>query len=310
MLLHRSSCVDILILVLLAAYCTAKMSLDYNCFHRWKYHSSWCWHSFNATDYCDAVESCRFYGGRLTDQVSNFTQKSTSNFWVHSVTMAQLCTLTRTDVNVTKDICPLESPLGVKKLSNCSSSQQYICNAYQSSVEVGLKSGAIKDFQISSSSFYHSHMEPIGYKAQFGRLDYKYIAGTPTQGGWCSQNASGIEYYQVNLDKTAVVTGLALQGVTGRRCNFWVTLFNLSYRSNAEKWIIYRNGSVNHLFIGNKNAYQTKVIHLYRPFVAREIRINPMGLGNNCPISGDRYCLKLGIYVLHGKVFSDSMVSM
>lgn len=309
----KFDCLQILILIVSASCCIAKFYLKYSCFQRWNHDHNSCWHTFNHTDYCDAVHICRFYGSLMANNQSGVRNNPTSSLWVYNATIKQLlinvsCSSMTASMNDSQYLCPLESPTGVTMLSNCSSTEKFICTSAESPVEVGLKSGKVKDYQISSSSVYHSLREPIGYKAKFGRLHYKYLPGTATQGGWCSRRASGVEFFQVNFDRVVLVTGLVLQGVTSRQCSFWVTLFNVRYKPNAEKWVVYRNGSVDQVFVGNKDAYQTKEIHFNRSFVAQAIRLHPMAFGNTCNASRYRYCLRLEIYALHLKVFSDAMV--
>ena len=309
----KFGCLQTFILITLASYCFAKLLLEYSCFHRWNGDHTSCWHSFNQTDYCDAVEICRFYGSQLAHNQSGVRNNSTSSLWVYNATINQLliktsCSSMGASLNDSQYLCPLQSPTGVTILSNCSSTEKFICISAKSPVEVGLTTGKIKDFQISSSSVYYSYLEPIRYQAKFGRLHYKYLPGTATQGGWCSRSASGTEFFQVNFDRVVLVTSLTLQGVTSRQCDYWVTFFNVSYKPNAEKWIKYRNGSVDQVFIGNKDAYQTKEINFSRPFVARAIRLHPMAYGTTCKINQSRYCLRLEINVLRLKVFSNAVV--
>ena len=292
--------------------CFAKSYLGYSCYKQWSYNRNWCWQRFNNTDYCDAVESCRFYGSHLAHNESELARNSTSRLWVHTKqSLATVsCPSAGTNVRTPINVCPVRTRGGATVLSSCTSITQFLCTFVELPSEVGLKSGKMADFQISSSSTFRTQMEPIDYQARFGRLSYIYSPGTPTQGGWCSQQASGLEYFQVNFNRTEIVTGIALQGVNGRECSMWVTLFNISYKSYGNKWIKYINGSVSGIFVGNTDAIHTKQLNFSRPFAAREVRIYPVGTGKTCALIQDRYCLRLGIYTLHVKVFSDSMVRL
>ena len=292
--------------------CFAASYLGYSCYKQWAYNRNFCWQRFNNTDYCDAVETCRFYGSHLAHNGSELARNSTSRIWVYTNQSQKnvSCPSAGTNVRTSIIVCPVSTRRDTTVMSNCNHNVQFLCTFVELPTEVGLQSRKIADFQISSSSTFRTRMEPIDYNARFGRLNYTFSPGTATQGGWCSKQASGLEYLQVNFYRTEVLTGIALQGVNGRECSMWITLFNISYKSYVGKWTKYINDSANGIFVGNTDAVHTKQLNFSIPFAAREIRIYPVGAGSTCTMRPDRYCLRLGIYALPIKIFTDAMVRL
>ena len=303
-----------LIVVTLASYSVANIAQNHSCYENWNYYGSACWYRFNETDYCEAVETCGFYGNRLADNITDFIKNFSSDIWVYDTNINGLihnlsCSSTNSDANATQS-CPITQSTGLKTFSNCTTSKKFICSSVEMPVNIGLQSGRIKDYQMSTSSFYRTELEPIAYEAKFGRLENEYMPGTATQGGWCSRSTFRDEYFEVNFGRMVLVTGFAIQGVSSRNCELWVTLLNVSFLANHGKWQMYKNGSVEQMFVVNKDAMQKNYVEFEKPFIARNLRIYPVGLENNCQESSDRYCLRLEIQSLNLNAFSDSLVSI
>lgn len=306
-----TSWLGLYLLVVVDSYGDAGALLKDSCVDGWDYDEEKCWHEFNETDYCSAIEICAFYGSYIDANVADFNGSSSNTFWRNDITRSLQnlsCSASSDEPHTSHDTCPIKLENGTKTQTNCNSTLRFICSSDQTLDETGIRIGTIKDNQLSSSSAYRSDSEPIAYKARFGRLENEYIPGTASEGGWCSNSASMHEYFEVDFGCVVLVTELAMQGVQSRICDHWVTLFNISYNAYLEEWTEYTNDLQNHTFIGNENAQQIRIIEFEKPFLARFLRIKPLGFADNCLISGDRYCLRLEIYGLNLKVFSDFMV--
>ena len=298
-----------LLVVVSISSCGARVSLEYTCIDKWKYTRGSCWHIFNEANFCDAVEICKFYGSRIsTDEIYSGKVSEASKIWTYNSSLTPAlrnlsCSFKGADPGSSKDLCLVRLRSGSKVSTGCDSSAKFICSTKRHPVAIGLGNWAIKDDQLSSSSDFQSKTEPIGYKAKFGRLDSRFKVGSATQGGWCSNGTSANEYLEVNLGGAMLLTGLTIQGMQGRLCGHWVTMFNVSYKPAVGKWVFYENDPTP--LTGNKNPHLKKKIPFTKPFIARSVRVNPVAFENNCKDLVHRFCLRLEIHGLSLQSFSD-----
>eukprot|EP00794_Sanderia_malayensis_P011023 gene11022-12187_t len=278
------------------AFNNVASSYHYMCSVNWSSNTANCWRVFNETDYCSANSICRFYGSKISTNEIATSNGVNSEFWLHdSILDNSLYNTTCADSNILQGVCPV---LGLKDEivhQPCNLSKKFICEKGILAKSLGMENNQVTDKQLSSSSFYQSETEPIGYKAKFARLNTEYITGTTSQGGWCSKTDLMHEYLQINLAKTVLLTKLMIQGVKGRTCSFWTTSLNLTYRNNVADWVKHagnENGSIS----GNNNANDALMLDLQPSVFASEIRIHPTGYASDCLNAPGRYCLRVEVY--------------
>lgn len=92
---------------------------------------------------------------------------------------------------------------------------------------LGMSNNEIKDWQISASSTYPSMWDPNCHE-KYSRL---YMENGKA---WCAKHRSDAEWLQIDLGVAAKITGVIIQGRTGRQ--EWVTSFMISYSTDAFQW--------------------------------------------------------------------------
>ncbi|XP_055900427.1 lactadherin-like isoform X2 [Biomphalaria glabrata] len=131
---------------------------------------------------------------------------------------------------------------------------------------LGMITGAINDWQISSSSTYPNEWDNACHE-KYARL---YL---PNKFGWCAKYKSSSEWLQVDLGVGARVTGVLTQG-RGDGTE-WVTRFSVSYSMDAYHWNYvtdnYNNAMV---FEGNTDSFSVKHNYLDKPIMARYIKFH------------------------------------
>ena len=284
----------------------------YLCPKSWVSQQSICWKSFNESDYCGAFKTCSFYGTSLSNTTSSFVANATNVFWTYDNlfiqdTKKKSC---YTRKNSTLTFCPVTFVNGSLGTSNCSDNERYICRSESREKEIGFGNGRIKNKDLSSSTFYKSDYEPIPYRPRFARLNQPNVVGTATQGGWCSLNISGQEYFEVNFEETILVTMVAIQGVKSRGCDYWLTFFNVSYLSPLNEWIDYSDNGTAKTLAGNKNSDDIANVTFSEPFLSRKLRVLPTGSGDSCLTSGKRFCLRMEVYGINLRSFAGKEVGL
>jgi len=131
---------------------------------------------------------------------------------------------------------------------------------------LGLITGQIKDWQISSSSVYPEEWDK-GCHERHARV-YQ-----PDGLGWCAKYKSASEWLQVDLGVAAKITGVLTQGRNDG--SEWVTSFMVSHSMDAYQWMyitdLYGNQKV---FEGNDDSYAVKHSYLDEPIIARYIKFH------------------------------------
>ena len=92
---------------------------------------------------------------------------------------------------------------------------------------LGMSNGDIKDWQITASSSYPSAWDSDCHQ-KYSRI---YLENGKA---WCAKHRSDSEWLQIDLGVAAKITGVIVQGRSGKR--EWVTSFMISYSSDAFQW--------------------------------------------------------------------------
>ncbi|BFZ16140.1 hypothetical protein BsWGS_19179 [Bradybaena similaris] len=143
-----------------------------------------------------------------------------------------------------------------------------ICNSNvcKTNGPLGMITGSINDWQISSSSTYPSEWDR-GCHEKYARI---YL---PNKLGWCAKYKSASEWLQVDLGVAARITGVMTQG-RGDGTE-WVSRFMVSYSMDAYHWNYVTDNYGNQwLFEGNTDSFSVKHNYLDRPITARYIKFH------------------------------------
>ncbi len=161
---------------------------------------------------------------------------------------------------------------------------------------LGLTTGALEDWQLSSSSELSGEADCA---TKFARLN------EPGARAWCAARRSKKEWLLVDLGVESLVSGVAVQGRVDE--DEWVTNFMVSYSNDAYKWDfardIYGNKKVGandfgrpteadlfifsspcflsfcrwQIFKGNSDAYTVRHSYLEHPVSARFVKVHVAG---------------------------------
>lgn len=296
------------VLVIAKSQLHAAISVQYLCPQRWSARDMSCFNNFNSTDYCAALDICRFYNSHLSNSTSSSIENITERVWIYGWGVFQSRQNLSCSSNLSYGLvskCPIRTLIGTTDSEPCNATYKYYCISQRQPVALGLQSGVISKQQISSSSFYLSINEPIGYESQFARLGNNFTLGTATQGGWCSKTASQGEYIQVDFGKVVLLTTIATQGVKGRNCDYWTTLLNIKFKTGFGTWI-----SSTLSLSSNTDSSNTIFSHLSRPVIAKSFRIYPTSFASSCKNVTGRFCLKLEAYGIDFKRTQSKKVSL
>ncbi|CAH8519996.1 unnamed protein product [Schistosoma turkestanicum] len=131
---------------------------------------------------------------------------------------------------------------------------------------LGMISGSIADWQITSSSTYPSSWVK-GCEEKNARL-------FRTNGlAWCAKFKSSSEWLQIDLGVQALVTGIMTQGRGDG--SEWVTSFMVSYSDDAMHWKFVTDQYANQkIFEGNSDSYSVKHNYFDEPIRARYVKIH------------------------------------
>ena len=282
------------ILVIAKSQLHAAISTRYLCPQRWTPGDKSCSSKFNSTNYCAALIMCRFYNSHLLNTTSSSIENITERVWIYGSGVFQSWQNLSCSSNPSNGLvsdCPIRTLIATTDSEPCNATNRYYCEFKRQPVALGLQSGVISKQQLSSSSFYVSVNEPIGYESQFARLGNSFTVGTVIQGGWCSKTASHGEYIQVDFGKVVLLTRIATQGVRGRHCDYWTTSFNMKFKTGFGTWISYSQK-----LSGNKESSNTVLSHLSKPVIAKSFRIYPISFASSCRKATGRFCLRLEAY--------------
>ncbi|TNN08148.1 Lactadherin isoform 2 [Schistosoma japonicum] len=131
---------------------------------------------------------------------------------------------------------------------------------------LGMISGTIADWQITSSSTYPSSWVK-GCEEKNARL---FRANGLA---WCAKFKSSSEWLQIDLGVQALVTGIMTQGRGDG--SEWVTSFMVSYSDDAMHWKFITDQYANQkIFEGNSDSYSVKHNYFDEPIRARYVKIH------------------------------------
>lgn len=131
---------------------------------------------------------------------------------------------------------------------------------------LGMSNGAIKDWQISASSTYPSKWDPTCH-SRHSRI-YE-----PNGKAWCAKHRSDSEWLQIDLGVAAKISGVIVQGRSGKR--EWVTKFMVSYSTDAFQWQYITDKYGNQkLFQGNFDDHTLKHNYFDAAINARFIKFH------------------------------------
>ncbi|GBM89158.1 Lactadherin [Araneus ventricosus] len=148
----------------------------------------------------------------------------------------------------------------------CSASSLCFGSVTGCSSPLGLMTGAVQDWQISVSSMADHRKDP-GCHMRYARI-YQ-----PPGRAWCAGRKAAMEWIQVDLGVSAIITGMMTQGRgDGHQ---WVTSYLLSYSLDAYHWKycsdVYGNRKV---FKGNIDSHSTQTGYLDQNVTARFLRLH------------------------------------
>ncbi|KAF6717873.1 Coagulation factor VIII [Oryzias melastigma] len=132
------------------------------------------------------------------------------------------------------------------------------------SIPLGMKSGWIKDSQITASD-HEGNWEP-----RLARLEKSgYI------NAWMGRSIKS--WIQIDLQRPTLLHGIETQGVRSSLRDHYITFFNISYSLDQRTWTDYReyNSKISTNFPGNLDSSTVRQNSFFPPFVARYVRIQP-----------------------------------
>jgi len=179
---------------------------------------------------------------------------------------------------------PLEAQLAtlVTKLNNLNALVSPLLTALPTLCAAGMESGAIKDFQISASSY----LSELTSHPRWARLNFGNIVDPrfPHAEGWAPKRRRVGEYIQVDMGRVVTVYGIATQGPAFliNKKPSCVTSYKVSYGTAAgnERYVINTGSSPQNneftTFSGNTDQTSAVTNRFNPPITARFVRIYPL----------------------------------
>lgn len=141
---------------------------------------------------------------------------------------------------------------------------------------LGMETGKISDAKLLASSFYVTNDQAC--HPRNGRL-----RGSSGAGAWCSQSNDPNSWFQIELDPSIEVGGIATQGRNVnsdlyKGASQWVTSYTLSYSNDQTTWTpVKSEDGTPQMFIGNVDSSTVVKNALQPPVSAKYLRIHPQG---------------------------------
>ncbi|XP_068726466.1 uncharacterized protein [Montipora capricornis] len=142
----------------------------------------------------------------------------------------------------------------------------YGCRTDRFMMPLGMEDQRILSGQLRASSVYNYNQGP-----DRGRLN-QFAAHSRT-GGWMAKNRDKNQWYQIDLEQTSIVKGIATQGRRG--AHYWAITYQLSYSQNGAQFKTFVSFGRVKLFSGNYDIYNTVARRINPAIRARYIRIHP-----------------------------------
>ncbi|KAF7654098.1 hypothetical protein LDENG_00074670 [Lucifuga dentata] len=147
---------------------------------------------------------------------------------------------------------------------------------------LGLQSGSVKDNQVSAINtrgYWEPHLARLNNQGKYN--------------AWSTeQNNSWI---QVDFLRPVVISQVATQGAKQMFYSQYVINYSISYSTDRRKWIFYKGDSrdFRKIFVGNQEAYETKINTFFPPLIGRFIRLHPLNWYNTATVRMEFYGCEL-----------------
>ncbi|XP_020631519.1 coagulation factor V-like [Orbicella faveolata] len=142
------------------------------------------------------------------------------------------------------------------------------CSAALCNSALGMKSGAIRNAQITASSIWNKY-----HAARLARMGTvkrgRYV------GAWCARHNNHHQWLKVDFKQPMKITKIETQG--RQDTNQWVTRYQLSYSQDGAHWTLYRQRSNDKYFQANRDQHSIVANVINPPIIARFCRIIPRG---------------------------------
>ncbi|XP_050976456.1 EGF-like repeat and discoidin I-like domain-containing protein 3 isoform X2 [Labeo rohita] len=138
---------------------------------------------------------------------------------------------------------------------------------------IGMKTGHIQDYQITSSSVFQTlNMDMFSWEPSKARLDKQGKVNA-----WTSAHSDQSQWLQVDLLITTKITGIITQGAKDFGHVQFVGSYKVAFSNDGEKWFIYQDEKQqkDKIFQGNFDNETHRKNVLDPPIYARFIRILP-----------------------------------
>ncbi|XP_050976457.1 EGF-like repeat and discoidin I-like domain-containing protein 3 isoform X3 [Labeo rohita] len=147
------------------------------------------------------------------------------------------------------------------------------CELTGCSEPIGMKTGHIQDYQITSSSVFQTlNMDMFSWEPSKARLDKQGKVNA-----WTSAHSDQSQWLQVDLLITTKITGIITQGAKDFGHVQFVGSYKVAFSNDGEKWFIYQDEKQqkDKIFQGNFDNETHRKNVLDPPIYARFIRILP-----------------------------------
>ncbi|KAF3693960.1 Coagulation factor VIII Antihemophilic factor [Channa argus] len=134
----------------------------------------------------------------------------------------------------------------------------------------------IGDYQLAGMRAKLLVYNPHGWEPRLARLDQ-----TGSINAWMGINK--MSWIQVDLQRPTLLHGVQTQGVSSKLRDKYIIFFTVSYSLDQDTWTTYRGNrtGLNRGFTGNMDSFRVKDNYFFPPFVARYVRIHPVGFVQN-----------------------------
>ncbi|KAK7120917.1 hypothetical protein R3I94_020790 [Phoxinus phoxinus] len=147
------------------------------------------------------------------------------------------------------------------------------CELTGCSEPMGMKTGHIQDYQITSSSVFQTlNMDMFSWEPSKARLDKQGKVNA-----WTSAHNDQSQWLQMDLLITTKITGIITQGAKDFGHVQFVGSFKLAFSNDGERWLIYQDEKQqkDKIFQGNFDNETHRKNVIDPPIYARFIRILP-----------------------------------
>ncbi|XP_027046414.1 uncharacterized protein LOC113674139 [Pocillopora damicornis] len=144
----------------------------------------------------------------------------------------------------------------------------YGCSAAVCNKALGMKSGAIRNKQITASSEWDKY-----HNARLSRLGT--VKRGRYRGAWSARHNNHHQWLKVDFRRPMKIKKIVTKG--RQDTNQWVTRYQVTYSQDGTHWTMYRYKSNDVYFQGNRDQHSLVCNVLNPPVIARFMRIIPRG---------------------------------